>query len=85
MPQKKLRYSQYLNAIGRHHRQIQLQRGGQYGAGDADGGGPLAPCRYPPAGHALCFRALCRPGPGVLPLALMLVGFQALALRSVAG
>lgn len=22
MPQKKLRYSQYLNAIGRHHRQI---------------------------------------------------------------
>lgn len=82
MPQNKLRYSQYLSAIGRHHRQISynevvnMERAMPAAAGRlrlVDIHRLLTP--YVSVRFVDQVRA-------VLPLALMLVGFQALALRS---
>lgn len=82
MPQKKLRYSQYLNAIGRHHRQISYNE-----VVNMERAMPTAAARL----RLVDLHRLVTPYVSVrfidqvravLPLALMLVGFQALALRS---
>lgn len=82
MPQKKLRYSQYLNAIGRHHRQISYNE-----VVNMERAMPTAAARL----RLVDIHRLVTPYVSVrfvdqvravLPLALMLVGFQALALRS---
>ncbi len=82
MPQKKLRYSQYLSAIGRHHRQISYNE-----VVNMERAMPVAAARL----RLVDLHRLVTPYVSVrfvdqvravLPLALMLVGFQALALRS---
>ena len=82
MPQNKLRYSQYLSAIGRHHRQISYNE-----VVNMERAMPAVAARL----RLVDIHRLVTPYVSVrfidqvravLPLALMLIGFQALALRS---